>query len=250
VAWREYRAIARSERHFTGLADHVLTVSDDDRRSFLEFLADDKVTTVPTGVDLEYYRPRPLADGSNLVFTGSMDWAPNEDAILYFAAAILPLIQQRIPDVSLSVVGRDPGRKILALAAQNPAIRVTGAVDDIRPHVHAASAYVVPLRIGGGTRIKIFEAMAMGMPVVSTTIGAEGLPVEQAKNIVLADSAADFAARTVELLKERAERERIGKAARTLVESQYSWRTVTNVVEQTLERVSGRHAQTPVMVAR
>jgi glycosyltransferase involved in cell wall biosynthesis len=243
VAWREHRTVTRAERHFTGLADHVLTVSDDDRRSFLEFLPDDKVTTVPTGVDLDYYRPRPLAGGPALVFTGSMDWTPNEDAILYFSAEILPLVQKEVPGVVLSVVGREPSRKILAVAAQNPAVRVTGAVDDIRPHVHAASVYVVPLRIGGGTRIKIFEAMAMGMPVVSTTIGAEGLPVEHTKNILLADTPADFAARVVELLQQPLARERIGRAARALVESRYSWPAVTDVVEQTLERVAGRDAR-------
>ena len=243
VAWREYRTITRAERHFTELADHVLTVSDDDRRSFLQFLPSDKVTTVPTGVDLDYYRPQPLAERPALVFTGSMDWAPNEDAILYFSSEILPLIEKEVPDVFLSVVGKKPSRKILSLAAQNPAIRVTGAVDDIRPHVHAASVYIVPIRIGGGTRIKIFEAMAMGMPVVSTTIGAEGLPVEHAKNIVLADTPADFAARVVELLKQRSVRERIGSAARGLVESRYSWPTVTTVVQQTLERVAGQDAR-------
>jgi glycosyltransferase involved in cell wall biosynthesis len=250
VAWREYKTIARAERRFTELADHVLTVSDDDRRSFLEFLPDDKVTTVPTGVDLEYYRPRPLAETPTLVFTGSMDWIPNEDAILHFAEEILPLIQLQVPDVSLYVVGREPSRKILALAAQNPAIRVTGAVGDIRPYVHAASAYIVPLRIGSGTRIKIFEAMAMGMPVVSTTIGAEGLPVQHGKNVLLGDTPADFAARTIELLQHRSARERMGRAARALVESQYSWSTVTNVVETTLDRVAGKHSRKPVMVEK
>src|SRR5207253_2938807 len=108
---------------------------------------------------------------------------------------------QRIADVTLSVVGRKPSRRVLALAEKNPAIRVTGAVDDIRPYVHEAAVYVVPLRIGGGTRIKIFEAMAMGSAVVSTSIGAEGLPVTDGKDLLLADSPQDFADRTVALLK-------------------------------------------------
>jgi sugar transferase (PEP-CTERM/EpsH1 system associated) len=239
VAWREYRTVAHAERQLTALADHVLTVSDEDRRSLIEFLSEEKVTTVPTGVDLDYYRP---AESSpqvrSLVFTGSMDWLPNEDAIVYFAAEILPLIQKRIPDVTLSVVGRKPARKVLALAEANPAVRVTGAVADIRPYVHESAVYVVPLRIGGGTRIKIFEAMAMGSTVVSTTVGAEGLPVTHGQNILLADSPEAFASQTVAMLTQFAERKRIGRAARHLVESRYGWPEVTNVLERVLMQVA------------
>jgi polysaccharide biosynthesis protein PslH len=234
AAWREYRTIARAERHFATCADHVLTVSDEDRRYFLDFLPREKVTTVPTGVDLEYFQPAGVNGQPSLVFTGSMDWMPNEDAITYFAAEVLPLIQQYIPNVTLSVVGKNPTRKLLALAKRNDAIRVTGAVSDIRPYVAAASVYIVPIRIGSGTRIKIFEAMAMAKAVVSTTIGAEGLPVQHGKNILLADTPQDFAARTVELLKQRSTQQRIGLAARTLVESRYAWTAVTDVVENAL----------------
>ena len=239
VAWREYRTMARAERRFTEMADHVLTVSDEDRGAFLEFLPEEKVTTVPTGVDLEYFKPADKPQTAHsLVFTGSMDWLPNEDAIIYFSTEILPLVQQRIPGVTLSVVGRKPGRKVIALAEKNPAIRVTGAVADIRPYVHEAAVYVVPLRIGGGTRIKIFEAMAMGSAVVSTSIGAEGLPVADGKNLLLADSPQDFADRTVALLTGLAERQRLGLAARALVESRYSWTEVTNVLEKVLTQVA------------
>jgi glycosyltransferase involved in cell wall biosynthesis len=235
VAWREYRTVARAERKLTALADHVLTVSHDDRRSFIEFLPEDKVTTVPTGVDLDYFRPaNSSVPAPTLVFTGSMDWLPNEDAIIYFSTEILPLIQRQIPDVTLSVVGRKPTRKVLALAEQNSAVRVTGTVDDIRPYVHEAAVYVVPLRIGGGTRIKIFEAMAMGSAVVSTSVGAEGLPVTNGKNILLADSPEDFARHTITLVKTPAECRRLGRAARSLVESRYGWPEVTGVLERVL----------------
>jgi len=127
---------------------------------------------------------------------------------------------------------------VLALAGKNTSVQVTGGVDDIRPYVHKAAVYVVPLRIGGGTRIKIFEAMAMGSAIVSTSVGAEGLPVEHGKNILLADSPEDFAERTIALLTQRAERERIGRAARALVESRYGWAEVTNVLEQILVQVA------------
>jgi glycosyltransferase involved in cell wall biosynthesis len=147
--------------------------------------------------------------------------------------------------VSLCVVGRRPTRKVLALAGKNKAVQVTGGVDDIRPYVHKAAVYVVPLRIGGGTRIKIFEAMAMGSAIVSTRVGAEGLPVEHGKNILMADSPKDFADCTVALLTRRAERERIGRAARTLVESRYGWAEVTNVLEDVLMQVTKTRVMVP-----
>src|SRR6185503_13798165 len=113
--------------------------SDDDRRAFVSFLPAERVTTIPTGVDLDFFRPdRSAPDGSSIVFTGAMEWLPNEDAIVFFASEILPLVQQQIPDVTLWVVGRKPTRKVIAIGEKNPAIRVTGAVDDIRPHVHRA----------------------------------------------------------------------------------------------------------------
>jgi polysaccharide biosynthesis protein PslH len=242
ITWREYRTMARAERRFTGLADHVLTVSEQDRAEFCAFLSGDKVTAIPTGVDLEYFREAPLPKSSNsMVFTGSMDWLPNEDAIIYFASKILPIIQTRLPDVKLSVVGRKPTRKVMALAETNPALRIVGRVDDIRPYVHEAAAYVVPLRIGGGTRIKIFEAMAMGAAVVSTNIGAEGLPVKHNDNILLADSPEDFAACTVSVLSQPAERDRIGRAARNLVEARFGWSNVVDVFENALLKVGPRN---------
>ena len=171
-----------------------------------------------------------------------MDWMPNEDAITYFATQVLPLIKKEIPQVTLTVVGRKPTRKVLALASSNSTIRVTGGVDDIRPYVHKASVYVVPLRIGGGTRIKIFEAMSMSKPVVSTTVGAEGLPVVHGKNILLADTPESFATGTVELLKHPQTRHLMGQAARALVESRYGWSTVADIFEQALLRATRRRS--------
>jgi sugar transferase (PEP-CTERM/EpsH1 system associated) len=242
VAWRESWAVARAERRLTGQAEHVLTVSDDDRQFFLDFLPAEKVTTVPTGVDLDYFRPRTerRKPTHSLVFTGSMDWIPNEDAVTYFSEKILPRIQKYVPDVTLRIVGRKPTRKVLALKEKNPAIQVTGTVDDIRPFVSDADVYIVPLRIGSGTRIKIFEAMAMGMPVVSTSVGAEGLPVQHEKNILLAETPETFAAHTVALLTQSPTRERISRAARALVESRFGWTTVTDVVDETLQLVAAR----------
>ena len=244
ISWREYRTMARVERLYLQKADHVLTVSDSDRDCFSRVIAPQKITTIPTGVDVDYFKPTGnpgSGQPGTLVFTGSMDWMPNEDAILYFAEKILPAVQERIPDVKLLVVGRKPSPRVQALAAGNSCIHVTGTVPDIRPSLENACVYVVPLRIGGGTRIKIFEAMAMGKSVVSTAIGAEGLPVTHGKNILLADRPADFTAAVVNLLSDEQERKRIGAAAHQMVQSQYSWSAVTDILESTLKATVARY---------
>jgi sugar transferase (PEP-CTERM/EpsH1 system associated) len=240
VSWREYRTMARVEREYLKRADHVLTVSDADRAVFAEFLAPERITTVPTGVDLEYFRTGPTPEGAReptLVFTGSMDWLPNEDAILYFVREILPLIRARAPEVRLSIVGRRPSKRLRALAESAPGIEVTGEVPDIRPYVQRAAVYVVPLRIGGGTRIKIFEAMAMGKPVVSTRVGAEGLPVTHGTDILLADPPQEFASLVLGLLADSEAQRRLGQAARLLVESRYSWSAVAAVLDSAVQQV-------------
>src|SRR5947199_5375242 len=155
-----------------------------------------------------------------------MDWMPNDDGVLYFLRSVLPLIRREIPPLSFTIVGRKPSEKLRTAAAADPGVQVTGTVDDIRPYVEEGSVYVVPLRIGSGTRLKIFEAMAMGKAIVSTTLGAEGLPVTDKTDICLEDGPESFAAATVYLLKNDAGRERLGLAARELVEERYSWDAV------------------------
>ena len=241
VSWREYQTMRSAERHYVRLAEHVLAVSENDRNYFATYEKTDKITVVPTGVDVEYFQPQNDAgDSETLVFTGSMDWLPNEDAILFFAESILPHLKPQVPGIKLRVVGRKPTERLQSLAKENSRIVVTGEVPDIRPHVRDASVYVVPLRIGGGTRIKIFEAMAMGKAVVSTPVGAEGLPVRHNENIVLAEDPQDFANQVLRLLKDRAERERVGRAARALVEENYSWRSVAGVFDTVFARVTAK----------
>jgi len=241
VYWREARALARAEQRYSQLADHVLTVSESDRTAFRNHVSAEKVTAIPTGVDVEYFQPGagPIEPDS-IVFTGSMDWMPNEDGILFFAQEILPKIHQEIPAARLWVVGRRPTKPIEALAGER--ISVTGTVDDIRPYVQRAGVYVVPLRSGSGTRIKIFEAMAMGKAVVSTTVGAEGLPVTHGRDILIADDPAEFAASVVRLLRDPESARRLGSEARKLVESKYSWGAVADSFEPILQSLAGRGA--------
>lgn len=237
VAWREYRRMAAVERRYVALADQVLAVSEIDRSHFVTYTDPRKITVVPTGVDIEYFQPMSLEEKPNsMVFTGSMDSFANEDAIFYLHEAILPKIRSQIPEAKAWVVGRSPSQKLCDLGKRGAGITVTGAVEDIRPYVATSPVYVVPMRIGGGTRIKIFEAMAMGKAVVSTTVGAEGLPVTHGKDIILADTPEEFAAHVIRLLGSNPARQSIGVAARKLVEENYSWRAVVQSFDEVLEK--------------
>ena len=172
IEWRKLRA---READACREADLTIAVSEDDRRRLEELAPGIRAASIPTGVDTNYFMPDGRPERANrLVFSGSMDWHPNEDAVIYFADAILPRIRAEIPDATLTVVGRNPTARLREVAAR-AGIDVTGTVDDVRPSIGEAAVYVVPLRAGGGTRLKIFEALAMAKPVVSTTVGAEGL---------------------------------------------------------------------------
>ena len=220
----QWRKMLDYERKACSRFDAVVAVSKADRDFFLNQFGIDNVYDVPTGVDIDYFHPfkvpsRPF----ELVFTGSMDWLPNVDGIRYFVLEILPLIAAEIPDVSLNVVGRNPSASVRSLAENNRRVCVTGGVPDVRPYLASGAVYVVPLRVGGGTRLKIFEAMAMGKPVVSTSIGAEGLPLRPDQEIFLADQPEEFARAVVRLLRNRRLAEQIGLQSRRLMEERFGW---------------------------
>jgi sugar transferase (PEP-CTERM/EpsH1 system associated) len=235
AAFVEFKTLTRAERTYVRLADHVLTVSEVDRQFFAQYVPAERITALPTGVDIDFHTPVPgeELDGA-IVFTGSMDWMPNEDGIEWFLKEVFPIILQKAPDAVLWVVGRNPSERLQALAQSNRSVRITGRVDDIRPYIRRGSVYVVPLRSGSGTRLKIFEAMATGKAIVSTTLGAEGLPVEDGTDIVLADDAESFARETVELLRDGNRRRALGLAARARVAERHGWASVTEKLESVL----------------
>jgi len=235
--------------------DLVLTVSEADRATFQRLYPSEErqYHVVPTGVDTGYFSPgtsqaAPL-DGArgdkNLVFTGSMDWLPNEDGMLYFCADILPRVRQAESDVTVSIVGRAPTPAVRRLA-ETRGVEVTGRVEDVRPQMARAAVYIVPLRIGGGTRLKIFEAMSMAKAVVSTTIGAEGLPVTPGRDIVIADDSVAFADRVVHLLRNETDRRRLETAARQLVVERYDWSVVARDMEAALLRAARQEQDPPI----
>jgi sugar transferase (PEP-CTERM/EpsH1 system associated) len=239
--FNQWRKMHNYERKTCQRFDAVVAVSDVDRDLMRKDFGIEYVYDIPTGVDTNYFTPlRKEANPSELVFTGSMDWMPNEDAIIYFSEEILPAITAQIPDVRLTVVGRNPTARLLALAQVNPQLTITGRVDDVRPYMNKAAAYVVPMRVGGGTRLKIYEAMAMAKPVISTTIGAEGLAVRNGEELLIADTPQTFAQAVVAVLQERAFAERIGQAAREVVCERFGWNRAASAFGQVCERIQKR----------
>ena len=234
--WLEYRRLTRAERYYAGRAARVLAVSERNRQFFGGYVGGpENVVLMPTGVDTDYFRPAPDAEVERtLIFTGSMDWVPNHDAMEYFCRDILPLIRQQEPDVETWIVGRNPRPTLRSLAETDPKVHITGRVEDVRPFMNRGSIYVLPMRTGSGTRLKVFEAMASGKAIVSTPIGAEGLPVTEGENILLAADPGAFARAVVRLIRDAALRRRLEINARALVEQGLSWRAATDRLEEAI----------------
>jgi glycosyltransferase involved in cell wall biosynthesis len=196
----------------------------------------ESVTSVPTGVVVEYFAPRAAScHDSDMVFCGSMDWLPNVDAVVHFLAEVLPLIREKLPAATFTIAGRSPDPAVLKAARGVTGVHVTGAVEDMRPYLWGSKLSIVPIRIGGGTRLKIYECMAAGLPVVSTTVGAEGLQYRDGEDIVLADEPNAFAAACVRLLTDDAERRRIAENALARAQRELSWEAVSLIFEAILE---------------
>lgn len=236
----EWRKMRRYELAACRRAALTVAVSEQDRDQLAEGSDPDRLRAIPTGVDLDYFqvgdRKEELA--REIVFCGSMDWHPNEDAMLYFMDAILPLLRASLDDLSVTIVGRNP-TEALRTAADAAGVQVTGTVPDVRPYMQRAAVNIVPLRVGGGTRLKIYEALAMGKAVVSTHVGAEGLPLVEGEHILRADDPADFARNVLALLRDPARREAMGDAGRALMEHRFSWsRVAAEFAEYCREAIS------------
>lgn len=217
----------RFEREALARFTRVVAVSERDAKTFA---ADGLATAraIPTGVDLDFFFWQAPADGAPVVvFTGSMDWEANVDGIRFYIEDVWPRVRAQVPNAQLRVVGKNPPASLVQ--RQVPGVRFTGFVDDVRDHARDAQAFVIPLRVGGGTRIKAFEAMAMGLPVVSTAIGMEGLDVDDGIHFLRADDAEALAEATLRLLADGALRLRLSQAARGLVEARFGHRVAAEV---------------------
>jgi len=223
--WASWQKRRRYERRFYRHFDLITMVSEADHVTTVNSVGAQRVPVdvVPNGVDCSYNRSGlTKAHPRRLVYNGSLTYSANYDAMRWFLAESYPRIKARIPEVSLTITGSTRGVDLDALSL-NDSVRLTGFVDDVRWPVSEAAVCVIPLRQGGGTRIKILEAMALGTPVVSTTKGAEGLAVADGEHLLLADDPEAFAMRTVELLQSPGLRERLAANARRLVEERYDW---------------------------
>jgi glycosyltransferase involved in cell wall biosynthesis len=251
----EFKKMVRYERAAVCKFQHVIAVSENDRALMTKWVDPDRVTVVPTGVDLAQYRPafetvpqvRARSVGANLgptaedntapliTFVGAMDWEPNVDGVEYFCSEVWPAIKGEVPQARLRIVGRNPDRRVQKWASDS--IEVTGRVPSVVEHLHESSVVIVPLRIGGGTRLKIYEAMATAKAVVSTTIGAEGLDVHHGRDIILADDPRSFAQAVIMLLRDPELRGRYEKAAADTA-ARYDWPAIGERFAQILQEVA------------
>lgn len=222
--------VVRFESCLPSVFDWCVTVSREDCLEMQRRYGAQRVMVVPNGVDPEYYAPLPDPNEPALTYIGSLDWRPNQDAVRWLLESIWPLVRREIACASLSIVGRKPPEWMRQLCNQ-AGVSLDADVADIRPYLGAASLVVVPLRIAGGSRLKILEAMATGRCVVSTSIGAEGLDAVHGRDIVIADDPARFAHECVTLLKDPIRRAALARSARSLVELGYSWRRISRSLE-------------------
>jgi glycosyltransferase involved in cell wall biosynthesis len=228
VQWRRLR---HYEAQACRRADRVLAVSEADAAALRRLVPGLDVIVVPNGIDTQSYTPAPSHQYTpTLIFTGTMDFRPNVDAVLWFAREVLPLVRAEVPEARFVVAGQRPHRRLNVLR-DDPAVELTGWVEDTRPYIAEAAVYVAPLRMGGGTRFKLLEAMAMGKPVVATRLGAEGFPVTHERELLLTDAPVDFAAAVVALLRSSERRTELGRAGWTFVEQHYDWRVIVPLVE-------------------
>lgn len=219
------RRMADIEKRTMPDFDAHVTVSERDREKLLAWNPEAPVYVVENGVNVEYYSPKPNEEPTKqfrIVFIGSMDYHANTEAVTRFAQSVWPQVHEKHPDLVFTVVGRNPTPEVLAMNGQNN-IEVTGRVRDVRPYCREALASVVPLRIGGGSRLKILEAMAADLPIVSTHLGAEGIEARHGENILLADSDEEFTKAILQLCESENQRLKLAKAGRTLVETHYDW---------------------------
>ena len=224
LIWKnQYRKMYSFESNILKRFDSIVAVSNRDK-DILKSLYDAKnISVINTGVDLDYFKYQRPGNKCKIVFTGSMDWYANIDGIRYFLEDIYPLITNDNSDISIEIVGRNPPDSLIDIpVAKNGNVNFTGFVDDVRAYVNDAGIFIVPLRVGGGTRLKVFEAMAMGCPMVSTSIGIEGLPLMDGVHYLKADTPEDFSKAVLRLNKDSELRMRLSRAAREYVEKNFS----------------------------
>lgn len=231
-SWVQWQRLRRYEANLLSRVDHTIAMSQPDEAALRAVAPAAPMTIIPNGVDLAAYGefhgdPIPY----DLLFTGKMDFRPNIDAVLWFGQRVLPLIQAQRSDTTFAIVGQRPHPRLDVLRSL-PGVTITGYVEDVRPYLAGATVYVAPLRVGGGTRLKLLEAMMMRAPIVSTTVGAEGFPVVNNREMILADEPESFAREVLALLNQPNQRKALGAAGRAFAEANYGWDSLVPQLEQ------------------
>jgi len=233
----ETRSIARWERSLGGFCDLIITNSTVDEAVIKRLAPSSRTMTITNGVDTEYFAPAGQGvDRPTIVFTGVMDYGPNEDAVVYFCEDIFPLVRRVLPDVEFWAVGSDPTPRVRELGCA-PGVHVTGRVDDVRPYVQSAAVFVCPLRAGAGMKNKILAAMAMRRPVVATSLSLEGIEARPDEHVLMADGAEAFAAQVLRLLREQPLAQRLAERACRLVTERYSWHARGEMLDASLRGI-------------
>ena len=226
--WQEGMRLRRYESKICARMHANITCSELDNDRLRELIGNQSlVREIPNGVDIDYFKPmRTDVVPRSMVFVGNLKWYPNRDAMLYFANVLWPLIRQRYPDARMDVVGAEPPKALFELAERDPQFHVHGFVDDVRPYISAAAVYVCPIRDGGGTRLKILDALAMGQAVLAHPIAYEGLNVTDKLNILTATEPAEYLAHLERVFADDAYRRTIGDAGRELIVREYSYASI------------------------
>ncbi len=231
VLWRAFWSqeaahLLDAEQRWCPTFDVNVVVSADEGQLVKPSCGNSAICVVPNGVDVTYFTPRPDPGGARLLFCGRLDQMANRRAITYFFKSIWPELSSRVKDLEIDVVGKNPPTWLLELAQRDQRVHVPGFVDDVRLYFQKATVFVCPITDGGGTRLKILDALAMGMPIVSTTFAASGLGLRDKEHLLLADTPAEFADKTVQLLSNTDERVCLARIGREIVMRTYSWEVI------------------------
>ena len=244
----ETNRIRRYEGKIVSEFDHTLAVSETDKSALLEVCTHDnqrdvlekKVTVIPIAADTEALTPVERKPGSKNIFTlGTLHYPPNADGIRWFANEVFPLIKAKMPDATLTIAGKNPPADFAQMQKNNPStIKVTGYVPDLTPYFESSAMLVVPVRAGGGIRVRILEAFARGMPVITTTVGLEGIEAQPGIDVLVEDDEASFANSTIDLINNELKQEQLAKNGRKLVETRYDWQIILNALDQVYDSIN------------
>jgi glycosyltransferase involved in cell wall biosynthesis len=247
----EWRKLARYEAEVCRRFEHVITVTEEDKRALSQFsIPNSQLTTIPICIDPDEIPVVERNPGAkNIIYLGTLFWPPNADGVLWFAREVFPLVRQEVPEARFYIVGKNPPKDVRGLQVSwfkqpttcnlkpETSIVVTGYVKDPTPYFADSAVFIVPLRAGGGMRVKILDAWARGIPIVSTSIGCEGIEVQHGENILIADTPQTFAQAVVAVIRDRELAQRLAENGRRLVEERYDWRVVYRNLDEVYEEI-------------